>query len=107
MLNLATDKRQRYTELYDVRNNILNSYLELIGVRRANEKRERLVTDEVSANNSLLKLNLRDMFDCRKRGMDEVYRLFGVRGEVVCNVDLYGDGEIESKQQQEGGVNNE
>ena len=107
MRNLATDKRQSYTELYDVRNNILNSYLELIGVRRANEKRERLVTNEVSANNSLLKLNLRDMFDCRKKGMDEVYRLFGVRGEVVCNVDIDGDGEIESKEPQEGGAGNE
>ena len=107
MRNLSTDKRQSYTELYDVRNNILNSYLELIGVRRANEKRERLITNEVSANNSLLKLNLRDMFDCRKKGMDEVYRLFGVRGEVVCNVDIDGDGDIEKKEPQEGGEDNE
>ena len=47
------------------------------------------------------------MFDCRKKGMDEVYRLFGVRGEVVCNVYIDGDGEIESKEPQEGGVGNE
>ena len=39
--------------------------------------------------------------------MDEVYRLFGVRGEVVCNVDIDGDGDIEKKEPQEGGEDNE
>ena len=48
------------------------------------------------------------MIDCRKKGMDEVYRLFGVRGEVVCNVDIDGDGEIESKEDtKKGGGDNE
>ena len=90
---LGTEKNKSYQELYDVRNNILNSYLELIGVRRANEKRERLITNEVNANTSLLKLNLANMRDSRIKGLEEVERVFGVKGELVVNVDIDGDGE--------------
>ena len=77
----------------------MNSFLELIGVRRANDKRERLITDEVQANNSLLKLNLTDMRDSRRKGLEEIERVFGVKGKLVCNVDLDGNGSLDDSTQ--------
>ena len=71
----------------------------MIGVRRANDKRERLITDEVQANNSLLKLNLTDMRDSRIKGLEEIKRVFGVKGELVCNVDLDGNGSLDDSEQ--------
>lgn len=103
MRSLGTDKRLSYSELYDTRNKILNSFLELIGVRRANDKRERLITDEVQANNSLLKLNLTDMRDSRLKGLEEIKRVFGVKGELVCNVDLDGNGSLDDSEQKGDG----
>ena len=105
MRPLGTEKRLSYSELYDTRNNILNSFLELIGVRRANDKRERLITDEVQANNSLLKLNLTDMRDSRLKGLEEIERVFGVKGELVCNVDLDGNGSLDDSVQKGDGEN--
>ena len=94
----------RIRELIDCKNETLNGFLELIGVKRANTKRERTITDEVGANNSLLKLNIRDMFESRKKGLAEVERVFGISGNVICNVDLEDDGDMTEER---GGVENE
>ena len=94
----------RIRELIDCKNETLNGFLELIGVKRANTKRERMITDEVGANNSLLKLNIRDMFESRKKGLEEVERVFGISGKVICNVDLDDDGNMT---EEKGGVENE
>lgn len=88
-------------ELLDDRNNILRNFYEDIGVNKASTKRERLVVDEVESNNELLKLNLLDMFNCRKEGAEKIKNIFGVNCEVICNVDIDRDGDIE------GGSNNE
>ena len=63
-----------------------------------------MITDEVGANNSLLKLNIRDMFESRKKGLAEVERVFGISGKVICNVDLEDDGNM---MEEKGGVDNE
>ena len=63
-----------------------------------------MITDEVGANNSLLKLNIRDMFESRKKGLAEVERVFGISGEVICNVDLDDDGNMV---EEKGGAVNE
>lgn len=94
----------RIRELIDCRNETLNCFLELIGVKRANTKRERMISDEVGANNSLLKINIRDMFDCRKKGLADLERVFGIKGEVMCNVDLEDDGDM---REERGGATNE
>lgn len=88
-------------ELFDVRNIILTQFYEDIGVKRANEKRERLISDEANANNSLLRLNISNMFDCLKKGCEEVERVFGEPATVKCNVDIDGDGTIEDSKEGE------
>ena len=64
------------------REKILKSFYSDIGVRSAFEKRSNSVEAEVEADTSLLLLNLSDMLDSRKKGAEEVNKLFGTNWTV-------------------------
>lgn len=64
------------------REKILKSFYSDIGVRSAFEKRSNSVEAEVEADTSLLLLNLSDMIDSRKKGAEEVNKLFGTNWTV-------------------------
>ena len=64
------------------REKILKSFYSDIGVRSAFEKRSNSVEAEVEADTSLLLLNLSDMLDSRKKGAEEVNKLFGTKWNV-------------------------
>lgn len=86
--------------MYDIRQSLLYSFYEDLGIKKNQQKRERLVTDEVTADNMLLKLNIKDMLDARQRACEEINKLFGVNWSVVCNVDIDDDGIPEAEEQQ-------
>ena len=67
---------------------ILNAFLEEIGVKSINEKRERMITNEVCADNQLLMVNLDDMLYMRKKGITEINEMFDTDIEVEIN-DIY------------------
>ena len=90
-------------DLMDTRNNILSNFYEDLGVQKNLNKKERMVVSEVESNNELLHLNLLDMYEQRKKGAEEITRIFGVPCSVKCNVDLNNDGEIT----EEEGLDNE
>lgn len=69
-------------ELITAREEILRLFLTEIGVATANNKRERLTVDEVNSNAQLLLFNIRDMYESRKEGVEEVNRLFGTNIKV-------------------------
>lgn len=81
--------------IYDVRQNILYSFYEDLGIKKNQQKRERLVSDEIEADNSLLKLNIKDMFEARKKAVDEINKIFGTSWRVKCNVDYDSDGIVD------------
>ena len=64
-------------ELLLARETTLRSFFREIGVKMANNKRERVITDEVESENQLLLLNLSDMLKSRKQGALEINELFG------------------------------
>lgn len=74
--------KQDILNIMEVREKIIKSFYSDIGVRSAFEKRNNTVMAEVEADTSLLLLNLSDMIDCRKRGADEVNKLFGTNWDV-------------------------
>lgn len=94
--------------IYDVRQNILYSFYEDLGIKKNQQKRERLVSDEIEADNSLLKLNIKDMFEARKKAVDEINKIFGTSWSVKCNVDYDNDGivDIDGDSSKESEVNN-
>lgn len=75
-------------KLIDAKQSLLNAFLEEIGVKSINEKRERMISNEVSADNQLLMVNTDDLLYKRKQGIKAVNDLFGTNIEVELN-DLY------------------
>ena len=59
------------------RNEILHTFLSEIGIATANDKRERMVVDEVNVNSQLLLFNVADMLECRKKAVDQINALYG------------------------------
>lgn len=70
------------SDLITARNSILKSFFQEIGIRMSTEKRERLISDEIYADNQILLINLDDMLKYRKKGVDEINKLFGTDIQV-------------------------
>ena len=71
-------------KLGDYENFYRNKVLTFLGINNANtDKKERLITSEVNANNDYIQINLDLMFDMRKRFCDEVKEKFG----IIINVE--------------------
>lgn len=81
--------------LWDVRQSILYAFYEDLGIKKNQQKRERLVTDEVNADIELLKLNIQDMYDARLEGCEKVNNMFGTSWSVKCNIDYDNDNVME------------
>ena len=63
----------------------MSDFLQEIGVKSAFEKNERLITDEVAANDQLLTINTDDMLYYRQEGVKMVNELFGTNIKVRHN----------------------
>ena len=65
------------TELVELNNYILSDFLKKIGVcANVTMKRERLITDEVTAQNDFVALSLTELIGSWQRGFDEVNELY-------------------------------
>lgn len=69
-------------DLEETMRNILDDYYNAIGVRTGYDKKGNMITAEVSANDSMVLLNIDDMLDSRKRGAEFVNKLFGTNWSV-------------------------
>ena len=69
-------------DVVECRNEILRTFLTEIGVTVANDKRERMVVDEVNANSQMLLFNVADMLECRKDAVDKINALYGTNISV-------------------------
>ena len=59
------------------RTDLLSNFFKEIGVKSANDKKERMIESEVDSNNQLLLFNISDMLAERKKACEEINRLFG------------------------------
>ena len=64
------------TDVISARNEILRTFLSEIGVTSANDKRERMVVDEVNVNSQMLLFNVADMLECRKKAIEDFNALY-------------------------------
>lgn len=62
--------------------NVLRLYYAEIGVNMSDDKRERMVTDEVSSNDGMLLYNIDSMYKCRKQAAKEISEYY----DIDCNV---------------------
>lgn len=73
---------QTLKEIFEVREKLIKSFYQAIGVRGAFEKNNNAVDSEVTSDTPLLQLNLHDMLDCREKGCELVNNTFGTNWSV-------------------------
>ena len=86
--NFVPQKSQNENmRIWDLRQNILGAYLEEIGIKKSQNKREREITQEVAADDPMLKLNISDMLEVRQEGWKKFNEVTGHNVIVKCNID--------------------
>lgn len=99
--------QQENSRIWDLRQNILAAYLEEIGIKKAQNKREREVVSEVAADDPMLKLNISDMLEVRQKDWDLFNKVTGYNVKVSCNIDYLSEDGAEVDINKEGGSENE
>ena len=77
-----------FKEMWETRNNILKEFYSDIGIKAAFDKKSNTIDAEVKSDNSLLLLNIKDMLDYRKRGCDDVNKLYGTNWTVKVSDEI-------------------
>lgn len=80
---LQTGVKPFLVELTDYRHDVENEVLSALGINNANtDKRERLVSDEVNANNQFIDANVELMLEARRRACKAINKKFGTNISV-------------------------
>lgn len=77
-----TSSGTKINDVVSARNEILHTFLSEIGIATANDKRERMVVDEVNVNSQLLLFNVADMLECRQKAVEQINALYGTNIKV-------------------------
>jgi len=78
-----------FDKLQIQKNNIWNECMTFLGINNANtDKRERMVDDEVQANNQLIKANEDVMLKAREKACELINNMFGLNISVKRRTDL-------------------
>ena len=88
---VPSKSQQENIRLFDLRNDILGAYLEEIGIKKAQKKREREITSEVAADDPMLKLNISDMLEVRQEDWNKFNEKTGYNVKVTCNIDYLSE----------------
>lgn len=89
MSTLKTDAPIVFDKLQIQKTNVMNECLTFLGINNANtDKRERLVTNEVEANNEMIQINADVMLETRKQACEEINKMFGLNISVEKRTDL-------------------
>ena len=94
-------------ELIDTKDRLLRDFYNLYGISKAAEKRERMITEEVEANEKMLNFNLKDQLEMRVKMCEETTRVFPrlIDGtmRVKSHIDIDANGRLEHEKEMEGG----
>jgi hypothetical protein len=85
--------------LQDYKNSLHSEMLSLLGINNsANDKKERLITDEVNANNQYINVNIDLMLELREEAAKAINEMFGtsitVERGVEPNKEVLSDANI-------------
>lgn len=86
---LNTDAPVVFDKLQLQKHQVMNEFLTYIGINNANQdKRERLVADEVQANNESVESFFNVMLEARERAVEEINRIWGLNISVKKRIEL-------------------
>ena len=69
-------------DLIALKEHLIRDFMSQIGIKTAERKAERMLTDEIAADDAMLDANLADMLKARQRGVERVNKLFGTNISV-------------------------
>lgn len=75
-------------EIDTTQQNVLKMFYSDFGITYSTEKRERMITDEVAAEQDAMSINVYDMLQCRTEGVQKINTLFGTSIVVNINNDI-------------------
>ena len=81
-LSNSSSQNTAIMQAWDIRQEILRSFYNEIGVRYTRDKKERMVSDEATGDTQMLLLNINDMLKCRKEFCEETNKIFGLNISV-------------------------
>lgn len=85
---LSTGAPYLASQLYELKTNIWNEALTYLGVTNVQtNKKERLITDEVTRQNGGTMASRQSRLNARKQACDEINRMFGLNASVSINDD--------------------
>ena len=84
-INWNDDKSTVIQQLVTVKEIILSDFFAEVGVNTSSDKKERMVTDEVTADNQMLTVNTDDLLTWRQKGVNEINDIFGTHITVKRN----------------------
>lgn len=90
-INRNTSGKNSGDDILNIKDRAIKDFYNMFGINRFEEKKERVVVDEVNANASMLRLNLEDMLEQRKTMCNDIEKLFGLPCGVSPMVDIDGD----------------
>lgn len=76
-VDFFTPKERQLEELINAKERTLAAFLAEIGVKSSSDKRERVISDEVYADDQLLTVNVDDLLKWRKKGVQQINDMFG------------------------------
>ena len=76
---METKSEYLLDKLQDHKNSLMNELLTFLGINNNNtDKKERLLVDEVNANNEFILVNIDHMYEERKKACEEINKKFGL-----------------------------
>lgn len=81
-----TGVSQSIAQLMELQTYIVSNFLQQIGIKANNlRKKERLITDEIDAQDNLTALSITEMIESWQRGFDEANKMYGTDYKVSLN----------------------
>ena len=86
---IKTDAPFIATDILQYKILIWNEFLSFLGISNLDEKRERLISNEIDSNNELVNMNLQSYLIPRKKACEEFNQKYGTNIDVKVRSDLY------------------
>ena len=88
---IKTDAPFIANAIMDYKREIWNEFLTFMGLQNLNEKKERLISNEVDSNNELINMNLQALLIPRKEACKQFNEKYGLMGEKAIDVKVRSD----------------
>lgn len=88
---MKTDAPFIANDIMEYKREIWNEFLTFIGISNLNEKRERMISNEIDSNNELINLNLQALLIPRKEACRQFNEKYGLMGEKAIDVKVRSD----------------